>query len=121
MAPGAQSLAALHEVVHVPASSRHRYAPHEMTPASSPPTVFTEVLPAQAETMTTHVPVAQTAPVAQSVFCWQLVSHAVALWHAKLFRQGKVWRLPHPPSPLQTPVVSAEPVQLTPHEMLAPA
>jgi hypothetical protein len=92
-----------------------------MTPASSPPTVFTEVLPAQADTMTAHVLPAQTAPVAQSVFCWQLVLHAVALWQAKLFRQGKVCRPPHPPSPLQTPVVSAEPVQPAPHEVLAPA
>lgn len=82
MAPGAQSLADLHEVVHVPASSRHRYAPHGMTPASSSPTVFTEVLPAQADAMTAHVLPAQTAPVAQSVFCWQLVLHAVALWQA---------------------------------------
>jgi hypothetical protein len=82
VAPGAQSLADVHEVVHVPASSRQRYAPHPMTPASSPPTLFTDVLPEQTETSDVHVPPAQTAPGAQSVFFWQLVLHALALWHA---------------------------------------
>jgi hypothetical protein len=53
-----------------------------MTPASSPPTLLTDVLPEQTETSVVHAPPVQTAPVAQSVFFWQVVLHAVALWQA---------------------------------------